>query len=205
MEWLPAMAAMDQNLWNPYYSCYSHPSQLFGCEFTRGFCEFRRGTGDWIVFSQLGKMTPGIRPWFHIMGSTVRWYACSFYMHRHISVIIHAYMHTSYMYISYRTYINIYIYLGVSQTLFLRAVRFFLRFLYDFLIQCSKQGTAWLLTVAVQRRGCYKSLKWILEQNPRTCSEVKNHHFSMFRRTRSFSLNMATWLRKKPPMSITAT
>ena len=61
-------------------------------------------------------------------------------MHRHISVIIHAYMHT-YMYISYRTYINIYIYISWCESNPVpKGCSFFLRFLYDFLIQCSKQG-----------------------------------------------------------------
>ena len=51
----------------------------------------------------------------------------------------------------------------VSQTLFLRAVHVLRFYLCDFLIQCSKQGDCLTCSkVAVQRRGCYKSLKWIL-------------------------------------------
>ena len=52
----------------------------------------------------------------------------------------------------------------VCQNLFLRAVRFlrFLRFCAFFQSQVQNRGAAWLVTVAVQRGGCYKSLKWIL-------------------------------------------
>ena len=93
----------------------------------------------------------------------------------------------------------------VRQTPFLRAVRF-LCFCAIFSFNVPNRGTVWLVTVAVQRRGYYKSLKMASGRRMHVpVLKCRIPIFSFFRRTRSFSLIMARWPSQKPPTSITAT
>ena len=80
-----------------------------------------------------------------------------------------------------RADIYIYMCVCVSQTLFLRAVHVCVFFCRIFSFNVPNRGTAWLVTWQSNEEAVTSHWHGFWTQNPRTCSEVKNSHFSIFR------------------------